>query len=132
MTLPARPSVDILQKLAVRMAQEGARKDRPDRWPYPPASEDILISAEQELGFALPNTLRHIYSTIGNGGEWLGPPFGLVGMQGGHTDEGRSLAVLYADFKSLVQDADLIAPHSPCHWPDRLLPLCNRGCAMFS
>jgi hypothetical protein len=84
---------------------------------YAPASDAALAKAERALGFALPPLLRALYSEIANGG--FGPGYGLVGVEGGYTDDGKTIVDLYNEIRSYG-------------WPERLLLLWNWGCAVWS
>ena len=105
-----------------RQATEGADVIAPTI--YPVASEASLHSAEQALGFALPQLLRQIYLEVGNGG--FGPGYGLLGMAGGATDTGRNIIDLYHWFRQLDSD------DPAWQWPAQLVPLCDLGCAMYA
>lgn len=48
---------------------------------YPPATEKQLAETERLVGFALPDTLRALYSELANGG--FGPAYGITGVSGG-------------------------------------------------
>lgn len=77
------------------------------------ATVDELAAAERELGFALPELLRWLYSEVANGG--FGPGAGLLGVRGGHTDmDGRTISGSYLALRL----------HS---WPQGVLPLCELG-----
>jgi hypothetical protein len=92
---------------------------------YPPVTTAALESAEKMLGFALPVTLRQIYLQVGNGG--FGPGYGLLGLPGGATDD------LGENVVSLYQGYHQSNPDDPYwDWPQRLLPLCYLGCAMYA
>src|SRR5262249_58346171 len=80
-----------------RQATEGADVIAPTI--YPVASEASLHSAEQALGFALPQLLRQIYLEVGNGG--CGPGYGLLGMAGGAIGHGRHNHYLVYLFRTL-------------------------------
>ena len=47
----------------------------------PPVTYDVVLEAEQRLGFPLPPLLRAVYTQIGNGGLCLR----LLGLEGGQT-----------------------------------------------
>jgi hypothetical protein len=92
---------------------------------YPLATAGDIAAAEARLGFALPALLRDIYMTISNGG--FGPGYGLLGIQGGACNSIGQRKVnaidLYEDFR---------APQGSPRWPERLLPICHWGCAIYS
>lgn len=73
----------------------------------PPASREDLAAAEAALGFTLPEDLKQLYSTIGNGG--FGPSVGFPPL--------AEIAARYREFRS--------GPQGPCDemWPEHLLPL---------
>ena len=78
-----------------------------------PASERSMRLAESRLRSQLPSFLRRIYSSVGNGG--FGPGAGLLGVEGGHTNEdGENLVESYERFRS-------------GEWPVGLLPLFDLG-----
>jgi hypothetical protein len=81
-------------------------------------------SSEQELGFAVPELLKHIYIQVGNGG--FGPGYGLMGLRSGATDDQGHTAV---DLYKLNSSADPNDP--PWAWPQQLLPICHWGCAIY-
>ena len=65
--------------------------------PAPPAGADELDAAEGRLGFALPESLRTVYSQVANGG--FGPGYGLLGIGSGATDDlGNTAESLYLLF----------------------------------
>jgi hypothetical protein len=79
----------------------------------PPAA---VTKAELLLGHKLPGLLRRLYLEIGNGG--FGPGYGILGLDGGHTDDqGRNAVDLYATWPDL---------------PPGVLPLCHWGEAIYS
>lgn len=85
---------------------------------YPVVGEAELANAERQMGLALPQLLRRVYSEVGNGG--FGPGAGLLGISGGHPDDqGRCLPERYAALRTEG-------------WPPALLPLWDWGCASWS
>ena len=50
-----------------------------------PLDETNARASEKQLGFALPNLLTQLYSSIGNGG--FGPGYGMLGVVGGAADD---------------------------------------------
>jgi hypothetical protein len=83
--------------------------------PLQPARAAVVEWAETELGYALPSLLRRLYLEVGNGG--FGPGYGILGLQGGHTDDLGSTAVeLYRSWRPR----------------EGLLPLCHWGCGIYS
>jgi hypothetical protein len=79
------------------------------------AQPSAIVAAEAALGYALPPLLRRLYTTVGNGG--FGPGYGLLGLDGGHTDDGQTAL-------SLWQKSEIL--------PRALLPICHWGCAIYS
>jgi hypothetical protein len=91
-----------------------------------PLSIDELEAVEGELGFRLPTLLRDLYIQVGNGG--FGPGYGILGLKDGWADdEDRSAFDLY-------QELFIENPQNPqdYYWPDKLLPICDWGCAIYS
>lgn len=93
--------------------------------PFPPARATEVKQAEQLLGFSLPFDLADLYIGVGNGG--FGPGYGLIGLPGGVLDDGdKSIVDLYHAYH-------IVSPDDPTwRWPDRLVPVCNWGCAIYS
>lgn len=91
---------------------------------YAPVTAKTVASAERKLGFQFPELLRAIYSQVGYGG--FGPEYGFIGIQGGAPDDGCSLVQVYQNMKQYQEDSPLWC------WPERLLPVCLRGCGMWS
>jgi hypothetical protein len=81
--------------------------------PSPPATAEMIADAESQLGFSLPPLLRRVYAAS-NGG--FGPAGGLYPL--GDVDE--SLVSVHRRFAVSGE------------WPDRLLLLCEWGCAIWS
>lgn len=117
---------DLIQRLKQRNADRERATDGGvhPRKPSPPASNKTLNSAELEVGFELPELLRAIYLSVGNGG--FGPRYGIVGTKGGAKLDGRTLETHY---RGMVK---LEAENSVWWWPEGLLPLANYGCGMWS
>jgi len=78
------------------------------------ATPEAVQEAEALVGTHLPLLLRRLYLEVGNGG--FGPGYGLLGLAGGHDDQGRTAVDLYR------------AREFPAH----LLPLLTWGCAIYS
>lgn len=110
---------DLLQALRRRLAIPEKRiQGTTDAVPlYPPVSPATLATAERALRFALPTILRRLYTEVANGG--FGPGFGLLGIDGGHRDEGRSLVQMY---EYLCSEG----------WPSGYLPLADFGCGAWA
>jgi hypothetical protein len=94
------------------------------RKPIPPAATKALQVAEPALGFQLPDLLRAIYLNVGNGG--FGPEYGIIGTKGGFKLEKCSLESCYQRMLQLKKENPV------WRWPERLLPLANYGCGMWS
>ncbi len=91
-----------------------------------------LRKADDQLGFALPGLLRSIYRHVANGG--IGPSYGLLGIASGATDDqGRNAVELYCDFLGYndQQSGETGDPDHGWNWPERLLPICYRGCRVY-
>jgi len=80
----------------------GAPRDLP-----PPASQADIATAESALGFAVPDDLKQLYTSIANGG--FGPSAGFLPL--------AELADRYREIRS--------EPQGPCDemWPEHLLPV---------
>lgn len=90
-----------------------------------PATAQQVTDAEALLGFPFPEILKHIYLEVSNGG--IGPGYQILGVNGGQlSDEGDSIAELYASFSSEILDDPL------WKWPKGLVPFCHWGCAIYS
>jgi hypothetical protein len=89
-----------------------------ERLPPPPAPATAAAVTEAEsLAGPLPPLLRRLYREVANGG--FGPGYGLLGLRGGHTDDGATAV-------------DLRRSEWWPRPPDRLLPVCHWGCAIYS
>ena len=88
---------------------------------YAPISEELIIEAENELGFQIPDTLKQLYLKVGNGG--FGPGYGLLGIgpDGCHDDLGRELIGRYKNHKRMNEHYEL------WDWPDEYLLFCYYG-----
>ena len=76
----------------------------------------MIAATEGRLGFALPSLLTRIYTEVADGG--FGPGYGLLSLANSGPN-GRSLSSVYRDFRA-------------GDWLERLLPLWDWGCAMWS
>jgi hypothetical protein len=119
---------ELIARIQHRADQPSTRTDHaeisvPPR--FAPVTAVELARAEQELGFGLPPFLAQVYRRVGNGG--FGPAYGLIGLPGGFAhDEGSSIVELYDSYHSHY-------PNTPdWQWPERLVPICNWGSAIFS
>jgi hypothetical protein len=92
----------------------------------PPVTYDVVLEAEQRLGFSLPPLLRAVYTQIGNGGLCLN----LLGLEGGQTGgddifPGLSVVEIYHVLESWRQDGKI------SYLPPQLLPVNDDlGCGM--
>jgi hypothetical protein len=114
----------LFDAIRVRIADPALRITPPTTHPprlYDPASAAALAKAERDLGFTLPPLLRAVYAEIANGG--FGPGYGMLGVEGGHTGYGKTIAGLYNEFRSSGE---------PYVWPEGLLPLWEWGCTIWS
>jgi hypothetical protein len=99
--------------------------NRAPRGAFPPVKEIAIRSAQESLGFPLPLLLQEVYMHVGNGG--FGPGYGIIGLEKGQgTDEGHSMVERY----HLDREGDPECPH--WIWPEKLIMICNWGCAMYS
>jgi hypothetical protein len=119
---------DPLCHIRTRAEDPRTRTDRADLAPprlVPPASPEQIEATEASLDFPLPEFLRRVYTEIANGG--FGPGLGLIGVPGGATDEhGNSIVDLYDSYASTNPDDD------SWRWPDRLVPICHWGGAVYA
>ena len=111
---------EIIAKVAARAADPKRRIDLEvhDTPPQPLSEPDFLTGLERDLGFALPSLLKTLYLEVGDGG--FGPGCGMFGARSGHwlSDEPFTLAETYhVNHKG--------------NWPDKLVPICDWGCAIF-
>jgi hypothetical protein len=82
-------------------------------------------ASEHALGFPVPLLLKQLYERVGNGG--FGPGYGLMGLVSGAMDDQGHNAV---DAYKIYASSD---PSDPSWtWPERLLPVCHWGCAIYS
>jgi hypothetical protein len=90
---------------------------------YPPAAQEVIARAEAHIGFQFPPLLRRLYLEVGNGG--FGPGYGLFGVEGGHpagvAKDEQTIDALYLTLRG-----------DPEWWPEKLLPICDWGCAIWS
>ena len=92
--------------------------------PLVPATRVSVEQTEAKLGFSVPNLLKSLYLSVGNGG--FGPGGGeIVGLEGGHPSDLGTLAETYAQVREGAHFLGL-------EWRDGLLPFCAWGCNIFS
>lgn len=117
---------NLIQRLQERNADRECATDGRihPRKPKPPVAVKDLRVAERALGFQLPELLRAIYLQVGNGG--FGPEYGMVGTKGGFKLDRCSLESCYRQMLRLEKENPV------WRWPERLLPLANYGCGMWS
>lgn len=91
---------------------------------FAPTTAAVVQVTERALGLSLPPLLRELYLQVANGG--FGPSDGVIGLPGGATEDGRSLAELYGFM--------CVTPIDDRHWkwPRFLLPILDWGCAIKS
>ena len=120
------PDQDLIKGLKERNADRERATDGHihPRKPIPPVTTKDLRDAERALGFQLPDLVRAIYRKVANGG--FGPVYGVVGTKGGFKLDKYSLESCYQGMLQLEQ------VNSIWRWPQRLLPLANYGCGMWS
>lgn len=95
-----------------------------DHRPPAPATPAQVRDTERRLGFRLPVAVRQVFSLVANGG--FGPGYGLLGLEGGAADDRGATAVdSYAKRRSWNGQQGW-------YWPERLLPICTWGCAIYS
>ncbi len=113
-----------------RLRERNANRERATtggihpRKAIPPVPGRRLQAAESAIGFKFPELVRAMYLSVGNGG--FGPEYGIVGTKGGAKLDGCTLETCYRDVMKLKKD------NSVWRWPERLLPLANYGCGMWS
>jgi hypothetical protein len=120
-----QPEDDLLSALRARAATL-LQGDNPRLATCPPASPDDIAETEAQLGFALPPFLRRVYETVTNG---IGPGYGLLIV-------GYGEGTLATEYRSRVDSTyvpERVEPGYDQHpWPERLLPICDWGCAAWS
>lgn len=92
---------------------------------FPTVTADEIDNAERRLGFSIPILLRRLYLEVGNGGFGPGRGGKFIGVSGGHLSSAGDIVETYADVRAGAAFLGL-------SWPDRLLPFCEWGCAIFS
>lgn len=109
------------RKAAGRLSADEAWQEH---GPHAPLTAVQLAAVETGLGFALPSTLRALYTEVANGG--FGPQYGLLGLSGGMLNEdGLDALRQYQAYRTPH-------PRDPYWgWPHGLIPLGHLGCAMY-
>ena len=90
-----------------------------------PATREAVEAADAVVGGALPPLLRRVYLLVANGG--FGPSYGVMGLNGGFTDDQGETAV------SLHERFSEEDPDDPTwSWDPSWLPFCYWGCEVYS
>jgi SMI1 / KNR4 family (SUKH-1) len=85
-------------------------------------SEGVISATERELGLQLPQTLRKLYTEIGDGG--FGPGYGFLRMSSPSRPHDDTVVDLYQSFHG-PDPSD-----STWKWPEGLLLISDWGCAI--
>lgn len=108
---------------------DGRPCDFPDEWlpVQPPIGFEVLTDAEGQLGFALPDLLRRLYTEVGNGG--FGPGFGLLPISADSLGANRPVE---AEF-DLVSESRSLHVRNPIGvgWRKGMVPVFFCGCNIF-
>jgi hypothetical protein len=88
-----------------------------------PATKDAVQAAENELKLEIPELLRDCLTKVANGG--FGPGYGLVGVGDGYQSD---LGNLSSAFQQIQKDKESVGQA----WPEKMLPFCEWGSAIFS
>lgn len=114
----------LLQAIFLRATNPKTRTDYSNQWPCalpPKATLEQVRAAERELNTQLYPFHQDLLIHVGNGG--FGPGNGLIGLQGGHTDDGLSL----------VELTKLLLPSGAVNDGQPLtVPLCDWGSGSWS
>ncbi|HEY0755295.1 MAG TPA: SMI1/KNR4 family protein [Ktedonobacteraceae bacterium] len=95
----------------------------PQKFAFPPATEEQIEETERLLGFPLYPFLRELYTQIANGG--FGPGYGLNGIIGGFENGGLGPMIeRYREDKPSASERKTD--------PAQFLELCHWGCAVYS
>jgi hypothetical protein len=115
----------IVLAIRQRIAEPEKVRDAGATDPFPPTSTAKMDAAEAALGFPIPPIIRRLYTEVANGR--FGPGYGLVGVDGCGTDEGRNdIVALYHG-----QSSKHWNNRFP-RWPVRILRIAYFGCAMYA
>ena len=117
--------MDLISSVKRRALDPKTRTDQTDV--YVPdigrkLSESEISAIEQRLKLEFPETLRRLYTEIGDGG--FGPGYGFLAMNKAQDPHDDTVVALYEVF-SESDPAD-----STWKWPDGLLLLSDWGCAI--
>jgi len=117
-------NIALLRELAARAHSDSPRDEALGGASfYAPLSTDALDDAESRFGFRLPNAVRDMYGRVANGG--FGPGYGIIGLVGGFlSDLKKDVAEEYRLRREVWDEGP--------QWPERLLPICHWGCAIYS
>ena len=85
---------------------------------FPPATDQEIEDAERTLGFELPPLSKRLYREVGNGGNMLGPAFGIYGVGTGYEHAGQNIV---GQSKLLVRDHP---------WLENFLLVAEGGCGL--
>lgn len=117
--------MDLIASIARRALDPKTRTDRTDV-SLPDIgerlSEAVVSAIERELGLTFPDTLRRLYTEIGDGG--FGPGNGFLGMNSASSPDDDTVVDLYQSFHG----PDL--SDSTWKWPDGLLLVSDWGSAI--
>jgi hypothetical protein len=119
-------SREVLDLLRNRAENEQTRTDLAFLQPLPgQATEADIAAAEAFLGFRVPLPVSDVYMSVANGG--FGPGYGLVGIGGGSRGFARGT------FRGRCEETyRVLRSWTDFDWPERLLPLCDWGCGIYS
>jgi hypothetical protein len=111
---------EIIKRVSVAVERQRQAQSKRKPAVHAPLTAQALKKAEKKLGFKVPPTLARLYMELGDGG--FGPSLGLLGIDGGHTDDGGMNAVGgYNAFRRPLKKG------KPSPWPDAHLPVCYQG-----
>lgn len=117
------PDAKIIKKVTARAADPQRRVDleieSAEDPPCPLSDPTFLKKTEARLGFRLPRLLKRLYLEVGDGG--FGPGAGLFGARSGHWV-----------FPKPITLAELYKVNHKGAWPDKLVPICDWGCGIYS
>ena len=119
--------MDLLIRAVRKRIQELQRsgdQDEASSTDFAPLTARELDAVERRLGHRLPESVRALYGTVGNGG--YGPAYGLLGLVGGMTQEEGHDALSQREMYLQPDPSD-----AAWAWRKGLLPLVHLGCAMY-
>ena len=117
--------VDLISSVKRRALDTKTRTDQTDV--YLPdigkrLAESEVAAVERELGLKFPETLRRLYTEIGDGG--FGPGYGFLRIKGATNRHDDTVVGLYQAFR------DKDPSDSTWKWPEGLLLISDWGCAI--